>query len=264
MAQGMANLSYRSERFRTTDHLSGWFAGAYATNNDVSGLATGTIQGFGLNAGLYGVSRYESGLYLDYYLGAAAGRHNFDLDFKRTKGVVTANGFSTYVAAFAGSAVSGETMLAAYKLMPRAGIEGAYSPGGEAEFEVSHDTIKQTDRLDIGEIVGLRVFSALRFDDILPKRSEKLAITPMVFCGSSMGETQNACGAGFSVDFSSKDDVTGEEYAIGFIREKTKSSEMLGLQFEYIRPVLGGELSGTSSFTQSARISVGANYKLEF
>ena len=264
MAQGMANLSYRTERFRTKDHLAGRFVGAYATNNDVTGLATGTIQGFGLNAGLYGARRYETGLYLDYYLGAAAGRHNFDLDFERTGGVVTADGFYTYVAAFAGAAVSGEMMLGEYKLMPRAGFEGAWSPGGDAEFEVSRGAIEQSDSLSTGEIVGLRVFGEQRFDDVLPEHSEKLAIAPMFFCDRSMGETPIACGAGLSVDFSYEDNVTGEQYGIELTGEKTKSSEMFGLQFDYSRPVLGGELSGTSSVSRNGQVSIGANYTLDF
>jgi hypothetical protein len=264
MAQGMANLSYRSERFRTKDHLAGRFVGAYATNNDVTSLATGTIQGFGLNAGLYGARRYETGLYLDYYLGAAAGRHNFDLDFERIGGVVTADGFYTYVAAFAGAAVSGETMLGEYKLMPRAGFEGAWSPGGDAEFEATRGAIEQSDSLSTGEIVGLRVFVEQRFDDVLPERSEKLAITPMVFCDRLMGETQNACGAGLSVDFSYENNVTGEQYGIELTGEKTKSSEMFGLKLDYSRPVFGGELSGTSSFTRTGQVSIGGNYTLEF
>jgi CshA-type fibril repeat protein len=264
MAQGMANLSYRTERFRTKDNLAGRFVAAYATNNDVTGLATGTIQGFGLNAGLYGARRYETGLYLDYYLGAAAGRHNFDLDFERTSGVVTADGFYTYVAAFAGAAVSGEMMLGKYKLMPRAGFEGAWSPGGDAEFDTPRGEMVQSDSLSTGEIVGLRVFAEQRFDDVLPEHSEKLAVTPMVFCDRSMGETQNACGAGLSVDFSYEDEATGEQYGIVLTGEKTKSIEMLGLQFDYSRPVLGGELSATSSVARNGQVLIGANYTLDF
>ena len=264
MEQVMANLSYRSEDFQTKDHLAGRFVGAYATNNDVTSLATGTIQGFGLNAGLYGARRYETGLYLDYYLGAAGGRHNFDLDFERIGGVVTADGFYTYVAAFAGAAVSGETMLGEYKLMPRAGFEGASSPGGDAEFEATRGAIEQSDSLSTGEIVGLRVFVEQRLDDVLPERSEKLAITPMVFCDRLMGETQNACGAGLSVDFSYENNVTGEQYGIELTGEKTKSSEMFGLQFNCSRPVFGGELSGTSSVSRNRQVSIGANYTLNF
>ena len=264
MAQGMANLSYGSESFWTKDHLAGRFVGAYATNNDVTSLATGTIRGFGLNAGLYGARRSETGLYLDYYLGAATGRHNFDLDFERIGGVVTADGFYTYVAAFAGAAVSGETMLGEYKLMPRAGFEGAWSPGGDVEFEATRGAIEQSGSLSTGEIVGLRVFVEQRFDDVLPERSEKLAITPMVFCDRLMGETQNACGAGLSVDFSYENNVTGEQYGIELTGEKTKSSEMFGLQFDYSRPLFGGELSGESSVSRNGQVSIGANYTLNF
>ena len=148
--------------------------------------------------------------------------------------------------------------------MPRAGFEGAWSPGGDAEFEASRGAIEQSDSLSTGEIVGLRVFGEQRFDDVLPERSGMLAITPMLFCDRPIGAIQNACGAGLSVDFSYEDEVTGERYGIELSGEKTKSSEMFGLQFNYGRPVLGGELSGTSSVTRNGQVSIGANYTLGF
>ena len=155
-------------------------------------------------------------------------------------------------------------MLGEYKLMPRAGFEGAWSPGGDVEFEATRGAIEQSSSLSTGEIVGLRVFVEQRFDDVLPERSEKLAITPMVFCDRLMGETQNACGAGLSVDFSYENNVTGEQYGIELTGEKTKSSEMFGLQFDYSRPVFGGELSGESSVSRNGQVSIGANYTLNF
>ena len=263
-AQGMASLSYRSERFRTQDHLVGRFVGAYATHNDVTGLATGTIQGFGLNAGLYGARGYENGLYLDYYLGAAVGRHNFDLDFERVGGVITADGFYTYFAAFAGAAVSGETMLGDYKLMPRVGFEGAWSPGGDAEFDAGRGAVEQSGGLSTGEIAGLRLFGELRFDDVLPDRAEQLAITPMVFCDRPMGETHNACGAGLSFGLYGKNALSGEQYEIELSGEKTETSEMVGIRLNYGRPLLGGRLSGTGSVARSGGLSIGMNYALDF
>lgn len=263
-AQGMASLSYRSERFRTQDHLVGRFVGAYATHNDVTGLATGTIQGFGLNAGLYGARGYENGLYLDYYLGAAVGRHNFDLDFERVGGVITADGFYTYFAAFAGAAVSGETMLGDYKLMPRVGFEGAWSPGGDAEFDAGRGAVEQSGGLSTGEIAGLRLFGELRFDDVLPDRAEQLAITPMVFCDRPMGETHNTCGAGLSFGLYGKNALSGEQYEIELSGEKTETSEMVGIRLNYGRPLLGGRLSGTGSVARSGDLSIGMNYALDF
>ena len=264
MSQGMANLSYRTERFRTQDHLVGRFVGVYATNNDVTGLATGSILGFGLNAGLYGARRYESGLYLDYYLGGAAGRHNFNLDFDRSGGVIAADGYYTYVAAFAGAAVSGETMLGNYKLLPRAGFEGAWSPGGEADFDASRGLIEQGGALSTGEVVGLRLFGELRFEDLLTEHVEQLAVTPMVFCDRPMGEAFNACGAGLSFSLSREDEDTGVRYGIELTGEKTRTSEMFGVQMNYSQPFLGGEVTGTSSVSRNGHIAVGANYALEF
>jgi hypothetical protein len=264
MSQGMAYLSYRSERFRTQEHLAGRFVGVYATNNDVSGLAAGTIQGLGLNAGLYGARRYESGLSLDYYLGAAVGRHNFDLNFDRSDGVVTADGYYTYLATFAGAAVSGETMIGAYELLPRAGFEGAWSPGGEAEFEASRGSMEQSGILSTGEVVGLRLFGELRFDDVLPKRVEELAVTLMAFCDRPLEQARNACGAGLSLELTREDEDTGVHYGVRLNAEKTRASEMLGLQLNYGQPLYGGELSATSSVGRNGQMTVGANYEFEF
>jgi uncharacterized repeat protein (TIGR01451 family) len=264
MSQGMANLSYRTERFRTQNHLAGRFVGIYATTNDVTGLATGTIQGFGLSAGLYGARRYDSGLYLDYYLGAATGRHNFNLGFSRSAGVVMADGHYTYVAAFAGTAVSGEIMLGDYRLSPRAGFEGAWSPGGNAEYEASRGSIEQLGVLSTGEIAGLRIFGELSFNDVLLNRPEELAITPILFCDRPMGEDRNECGLGLSMALSHEDEDTGTSYGIELIGERTKIRETIGLQLSYTQPLFGGELSGTSSVGRDGQMAVGANYVLDF
>lgn len=264
MSQGMVNLSYRTERFKTQDHLAGRFVGIYATTNDVTGLATGTIEGFGLNAGLYGARRYNSGAYLDYYLGAAAGRHNFNLGFDRSGGVITANGHYTYVAAFAGAAVSGETMLGDYKLSPRAGFEGAWSPGGEADFDVSRGALEQIGSLSTGEVAGLRVFGELRFDDLLLSRPENLAVIPMIFCDRPIGGAVNECGLGLSMALSREDEDTGRSYGIEFSGERTKTSETIGLKLNYTQSLFGGALSGTTSVGRDGQMAVGANYVLDF
>lgn len=217
-----------------------------------------------MNAGLYGARRYDSGLYLDYYLGAAAGRHDFNLGFDRSGGAITAEGHYTYVAAFAGAAVSGETMLGNYKLSPRAGFEGAWSPGGEAEFEVSRGALEQIGSLSTGEVEGLRFFGKLRFDDLLISRPEKLAVTPMFFCDRPMGETVNECGLGLSMGLSREDEDTGKSYGIELMGERTKTRDTIGLQLNYRQTLFGGELSGTSSVGRDGQMSVGANYVLDF
>jgi hypothetical protein len=264
MAQGMTNLSFRRERLRTQDHLSGLFVGVYATTNDVTGLATGTIEGFGLNAGLYGARRFESGVYLDYYLGGATGRHNFNLGFDRSGGVITADGHYTYVAAFAGAAVSGEFMLGGYTLSPRAGFEGAWSPGGEAEFDVSRGLLQQSGELSTGEVVGLRAFGEVRFEDLLLDQIEELALTPMFFCDRPMGEDRNECGLGLSMALSREDEVTGRSYGIALTGERTKTRETIGLQLNYRLPLRVGDITATSLVSRNGHVALGMNYFVDF
>ena len=175
-----------------------------------------------------------------------------------------ADGHYTYVAAFAGAAVSGETMLGDYKLSPRAGFEVAWSPGGEAEYEASRGSIEQIGALSTGEIAGLRVFGELSFNDLLLNRPEALAFTPMFFCDRPMGENRSECGFGLSLALTREDEETGLGYGIEVMGERTASRETIGLQLNYKQPLFGGELSGTSSVGRNGEMTVGANYVLDF
>jgi len=65
IAQGNANLSYRKERFFGEDAVRGFFVGGYGSQTDVDTRATGDINGFGLNAGIYGAERLRDAIYLD-------------------------------------------------------------------------------------------------------------------------------------------------------------------------------------------------------
>ena len=264
MAQGMLNVTRRKERLLDQDSLYGYFIGAYGTKNDVSGLATGSIKGFGLTAGAYGAERAANGLFFDYYLGASTGRHNFDLDFERTSGVVNARGHYDYFAAFAGASVSGETSLGDYKLVPRAGLETAWSPGGEAEYEASREVIEDVGTLSTGKVTGARMFVELRFDDLTPKQSGKVAITPKIFCDQPLGGGDKLCGAGASIELSS-DEVDGQgRYTFGIEGERTHNSHSLGVSVEYAAPVWEGELSTTSTVSSQGSLSLGMNYERQF
>ena len=83
----------------------------------------------GVNAGIYGANRLHEELFLDYYLGAAAGRHEFDLAFDRSIGTITATGDYRYFAGFAGAALSGELEYGGTTLTPRVGFDYVYTPG---------------------------------------------------------------------------------------------------------------------------------------
>jgi len=105
--QSAFNLSYRSETYRGNERVFGYFIGLYGSQSDVTRL--------------------------DYYLGAAAGRHTFDLDFDRDIGTIAASGDYQYFAGFAGAALSGEVAFGDTKLSPRVGVDYVYTPGADVD-----------------------------------------------------------------------------------------------------------------------------------
>jgi outer membrane protein OmpA-like peptidoglycan-associated protein len=264
MSQGMLNITRRHERLLNNDRLRGYFLGAYATNNDVTGLATGTIKGFGLTAGSYGAQRFSSGLFLDYYLGASAGRHSFNLDFYRASGVVNADGYYDYFAAFAGLALSGETKVGDYKIVPRAGFEAAWSPGGEADYVASRDAISDASNLDTGSVRGGRLFGELRIDDLAPNKPYQLAFTPKFFCDRPLGGGDGLCGMGASIELSSTVVDGKGQITFELEGEKTRDTQFLGLTMDYSVPVWAGQVSATSSVSSQGSLALGVNYERAF
>ncbi len=192
--QRQLNLSFRRERFGDEDSLRGWFFGVYGSQNDISSLAEGEIAGFGVNGGIYGADQLSSGLYLDYYLGAAAGRHEFDLAFDRSIGTIDADGHYTYFAGFAGIAISGDLDFGEVTVTPRAGLEYAYSPEADVEVTLSLDDITQYGEFSLSEISGGRAFIELRHEWSVWEGLGKFALAPRVACyeplfGESLGCT---------------------------------------------------------------------------
>ena len=70
---------------------------------------------------------------LDYYLGAATGRHEFDLAFDRSDSTITATGDYRYVARVAGAALSGELEFGETTLTPRIGFDYVYTPSADVD-----------------------------------------------------------------------------------------------------------------------------------
>ncbi|WP_430465945.1 hypothetical protein [Tabrizicola sp.] len=260
----MVNLSWRNERFKSENEVAGRFVGAYASTNDITGLATGTIEGFGVNAGLYGARKMESGLYLDYYMGAAAGRHKFGLNFVRPAGITTANGSYDYMALFLGSAISTETSLGAYQISPRLGFDAAWSPGGDAEVSVTRGGLEDFGDLSTGSLSGLRVFAELEFGDLLLQHPETLSFTPQLFCDRPIRDLENRCGMGAKLKLAHENLEDGSVYSILLSGEASESHEAYSLGIESSRPLLGGTVSGSGTLGADGAVSVLANYGLRF
>lgn len=264
IAQGMFSLNYRVERFVNNDRVSGWFVGMYSAKDDITGLATGEINGFGLNGGIYGALRLQENLFADYYLGAAAGRHTFNLDFDRPLGTINVDGFYTYYALFAGGALSGEFDVSDYVIAPRVGVDLAWSQGGEADLTASRAGFEEAGSLSTGTVSGGRVFAEVSLVDLLVDQPEVLSFTPRVFCDRGIGSTETSCGFGATIEFSSENERTGETFGIALDVEGTEDSERYALTVNMGQPLFGGQLETSGGVIQSGNLDLGLNFSKEF
>ena len=264
MAQGMMNLSVRREEFVNNDRVSGRFVGAYASQNAVTGLATGDIKGFGLNAGLYGAERLQEALYLDYYLGAAAGRHFFDLEFDRASGAINTTGHYSYRAFFAGAALSGEMDLGEVTAVPRIGVDLAYSPGGDVAVTAARGAVEDAGNLSLGSVSGMRTFAEIGFLGLSRSANSTLSITPRAFCDRAIGSSEMTCGFGGSVELSSYDADSGLTYGVKLTGEKSGSQSYSALEANYTIPLDDWIANGGAQIDQSGNMGLSQMFSMNF
>ena len=261
--QAMFQVALRSERLSDPNHLDGRFIGGYASSNSVSGLADGTINGFGLNGGVYSAHRFDTNLYTDYYLAGALGRHVFSLDFDRAAGEITADGSYYYYGLFSGAALSGETDLEGVSVTPRAGFDLAWSPGGEADYKASRGGLVETGSLSTGEVYGLRIYAEVGFEEQSSEHDASLSVTPKIFCDRTIGSDDSECGAGLRIELE-KHNEDGTRFSLEVMGEKTKSMETIGLGLDYRIPFYSGELAAKGSTNQNQRLDLNILYRLGF
>ena len=264
MAQGMFSLSVRRETLKDDYQVAGRFIGVYASQNSVTGLATGRIDGYGINAGLYGAQRLQDQLYADYYLGAAAGRHFFDLDFARTGGTIGTSGHYDYTALFAGAALSGETEAGSVKMTPRVGVDLAYSPGGTVAVTAARGSVEDSASLSLASISGLRGYVEVGFNDLTTDETTVLSFTPKAFCDRPIGGTAQSCGAGVSVEYSAYDEGSDMTYGFKLDAEKSGSFTYGALSANYSVPLGHWVASGTASVDQDGNASLSQIFSLNF
>ena len=264
MNQAMANLSFRREAFIGDDRVAGRFLGFYGSNNSVTGLAIGEITGLGLNAGVYGAQRFDSGLFVDYYLGAAAGYHQFDLEFDRSPSAITATGAYKYVAGFAGAALSGETTLGEMVLTPRIGVDVAASPGGDVAVTATQGALSDSADLQIAALSGARLFAELRLEDMLPNNPVRLTVSPRYFCDRPIGQSQTSCGAGGSIELSREENANGLAYNFSLEGEKSARHSSWAASIGYSQAMLGGTYSGSLSLGSGGSLGIGQEFRKEF
>ena len=264
MSQAIFNLSYRQERFTTIDRVSGYFIGVYGSQNDISGLATGDIRGGGFNGGLYGATRLQSGLYADYYVGAAVGRHNFDLDFVRTGGDVNADGNYTYVAGFVGAALSGKTEFDTFTMTPRVGIDLAYSPGGDVDYTSSKNAVSQNSDLRLSSVNGGRVFGELGFEIPTNDDAGSVLIAPRIACNRSIGSLDSSCSVGGYVDLAVSSSANGFFYSLRFDGERGSNYKTGSLSASFQKNIWGGRLTGDATMTETGDLGFVQQFRIDF
>lgn len=268
MAQWMFDLSHRRERMVGQDAVRGWFVGAYGAKNDVSGLAEGSITGYGLSGGVYGANRIEQSLFLDYYLGVAAGQHDFDLDFKRAT-VITATGDYKYLAYFAGVALSGKKELEAVTLSPRFGVDLSYTGGADINVKAQDAFRSEIGSMRLDAMSGARVFAELGLMHKFASDSSRdmvLSVTPQTFCDRPIGTTDTVCGYGGRVDLSQNNHDTKVTTKFFVNYEGSKGSQAASFGMSAEKKILDdmGSLSSTLSASNASNAVLNLSMDLKF
>lgn len=264
ISQTLLNLTYRRERFTSNDSVRGYFVGLYGSTNDISSRADGEIDGFGINAGIFGANRLNNGLFFDYYLGAAAGRHDFDLDFDRNLGTIRATGDYTYVAGFVGVALSGELEYETYRVAPRVGLDYAYSPGTDADVVASLGTASESGSVELGSLTTTRIFTEVRIERGFVTWGSQLAFTPRIACYDSVGDFDNACSIGASLEYESAVDADGLQHSFRIEGERGDGFSVLSVAADVSKRLRVGRVSARSGITAEGALNFVGEYELLF
>ena len=262
--QAAINLSYRSEKYRGSDSVFGYFVGAYASKSDVSNGADGDIRGLGFNVGIYGANRLHEELFLDYYLGAATGRHEFDLSFDRGIGAISSTGDYSYLAGFAGAALSGELTYGDTTLTPRVGFDYVYTPGADVDVLAELGALSEAGDLELDAISGGRVFAEIRTDRLIWSKSTKLWLNPRIACYQSLGSLDGDCGFGGSIGLENSPENSSLAYSIELDGEWGSDFFLGSLSMRASRQIGIGSISGGAGLNSKGDASLGANFNTEF
>ncbi|MGP6087744.1 OmpA family protein [Antarctobacter jejuensis] len=258
------NLSYRRDRFVGENAISGFFVGLYGSQNSVGGRADGEISGLGVNAGVYGARGFDNGLFVDYFLGVAAGRHEFDLDFARTLGTINAKGNYTYFAGFAGIGLSGTVDFETYSLSPRVGINYAYSPSADVDVVTSLGAIQQSDIAQLGSLSSTRLFAELRFETGVNAGASMFAFTPRISCYSELAGSGKACTGGASIEFASTDKNADLTYSFGLDGDFGRDFSASTVSASVSRRLQNGRFRADLGRSGNGSLILGSSLELEF
>ncbi|WP_194095141.1 putative Ig domain-containing protein [Marivivens aquimaris] len=260
------NYTRLHERMTTEDDLRGWFYGGYVRQAQIdTGNVDGIIRGFGVNGGLYGASRLNETLFIDYYGALAVGRHNYTLDFESQQ--ANAAGEYTYSALFGGVALSGETEFETFTLVPRVGIDTAHARAGSTEVTVTSLGLSEVGDLDIGDYDGSTLFGELIYQtggyDAEADAFTRIEIAPRVSCSLGASAT---CGAGAYIDY--RYATRGDDIAYGLRLDYEVMDERDSFTLDVSRSRLIMDGQGTSGVNlttdQNGNVSVGVTLEANY
>jgi uncharacterized repeat protein (TIGR01451 family) len=245
--QALLQFAFQRERFVSDNALAGYFLGGYFSRTDVSGLGDGTIDGFGVNGGLYGAQGFGDGLFLDYYLAAAAGHHRFDIAFDAAAAPINATGDYSYAAGFAGAGISGQREFDNFVMKPRVAIELAYALAGDADVTAQQLGLTHTGVIDIEDFQGIRTTAEVSFESIAaPGGSEAMAammrtaLTPRLVCDLSSYEDDAECGLGLAFSWERTNTANGLTFGFEVDVESVDDSRRLTINMTRERPIAQG------------------------
>ncbi|MBY6162555.1 hypothetical protein KUV73_16845 [Mameliella alba] len=245
--QALVQFAWQRERFTSDTSIAGYFLGGYYSRTDVSGLGDGAIDGFGVNGGVYGARGFGQGLFLDYYLAGAFGRHSYDIDFDTATAPINATGNYSYIAGFAGAGISGERTFDTFVMKPRVGIDFAYAKAGDSDVTAKQLGLTHTGVIEMDDFRGARATAEIRFESLgAPGGSEALAsmmqtaFTPRLSCTLSSYDDAAECGVGMAFSWERREVASGLTWGFEVDVEKIDESRRFTFNIKRARPFANG------------------------
>ncbi len=265
-----ATLGY--SRLVTPHTILGSFASVYGSSAQTNQLAEGVINGYGGTIALAGASRAYDSVYLDYYAGLAAGRHNYDLAFERAW-TIDASGSYDYWAGFAGAALSGELQMVESRARPRAGVSLIYSPSTSAN--VTSTTLFET---EVGSVELAKASLIRGFGEFQLERDGEFMFwgetnltasassAPRFYCERNFGDKNLNCGYGAWLELATEAEKSSSRMQIRLDAEKEILSDAWqgSIQIGFTQGFLGDQgiwssnvgLNGTNGLVINQSIKI--------
>ena len=273
--QTVLQFSHRVMRMPDEDSVRGHFYGLYTSRSEIEGLATGSITGVGVTAGLFGAERLKGDLILDYSLGIVAGHHRFSLTFPRSVDIF-ARGRAQYLGLYGGLGLSGEFRHNDLIIAPRVSLTGQWTTGADVEVRAYQSGVRDAGSLIFGSTHAYRVTAEVDVSNDLTLAHDgkgawddldvELTLTPSLFCGGSSSSAAT-CGAGFGVSLRDISADGRSRTTAEFKAELTRDTQMFSLSLGRERPfeaLPNGTVSQNLSYDTMRGLAVGLEVKSTF